>query len=250
MDQKKKDAFNIDPENEQFAIKLRASGYSDTQIGTALVKKKQLSQEGVRTDTVYDDNGVVIGGEEGDVIEGGEVQTTQGSDMFGGKTKQEVLQFAFQSGVTKKSTLQEIADTYDLVMGEEEETPEQKKLADFDTAEQFILDNPEASREELKSTMLQYTSLDSTRIDSILNKSDIKNAKDMLTDDDAKTIATSLMKDTGFFTNREEGKAEALAVIESDDSLNSTEKEKVKSFIKEQYPEGRTFLQRILLGGK
>lgn len=106
-----RDTVNTD--DEKFAKGARISGFTDTEIATSLIKKKQLQQEGVNVDAVYNQDGTTVD-------EGTQITTALNDNPFGGRSKQEVLRFAFQNGVTKLSALEELGNLYDLVVGEED----------------------------------------------------------------------------------------------------------------------------------
>lgn len=232
---------------------LRKAGLSDEQIATGLLKNKQaLASGGFNTD------GSVIQDQSTD---GSVDSAVAPSSVFGGRTKQEVLQYAFDNGATDLKTLKNIADTYDLVTGEGDKTPEQKKQEDYIKAQQFIADNPNATREELSSGILQYTSLPIGDINALFDNSGVMKKKDVpaLSDNNLRAMAQSLVKkNTGLFTDSQEGMKAAIQqadngrfkVNDKEVQLSQQQIDKIKSFMKQDYPEGRTFLQKILPWGK
>lgn len=246
---KKRGTFqDILPDEEQFITDTSAGGLNEEQIIDALQTRRQDLA-----------NGIVVQGEDGiQLANDGEEQTGETAvnpDPYGGRSKQEVIMMAFQSGITKKSALKEIGDTYDMVMGlEGGDEKEQLKQDNFSYAREIIefnADNPDATRENLKATLLQETGLESGAIDALLNESGAKSRDDLLDSDTAKTIAKNMVVEkTGFFTDSKQGKADAIAEVEEDTTLTSFEKKMILDEIEKQYPTGRTFLNKLFDGGK
>ena len=256
LDRKNNSTFIL-PEDEDFTNKARKRGYSDTQIAQALLKKKQIQSEGMRTDIVYGQDGTpqnIKKDSDGQ-------QTIQKGNPFEGKSKQEVLRMAFESGITKKSALNDISDVYDLVMGTGKKTPEEIKQDDFAKANQFITDNPEAKSEDILLALRQYTNLDVTDINAIMSQAGIMSSKDVpaLTEDNMRSIAVSLVKtNTSLFSDSKQGMEKAKSQIDmgkikvngKEVNLSKQQIGQIKAYMDEEYPDGRGLLQRLLPGGK
>lgn len=240
-----------DPEDAARVKEWRAAGLSDEQIATGLIKRKQVLASG----------GYSADGTPSTPTDQTDTTDQGSANPFAGKTKQEVLSLAFQSGIHDSSTLTDIGKTYDLVTGGGEKTAEQKKQDDYQKAQQFISDNPKATREELSSHILQYTNLQPADINSLFDKSGIMKKSDIhpLTDENLQSIADSLVKtNTGFFTDSKKGLQAAQAQADNG-VININKKEvrlspdqiaKLKQYMQQDYPGGRTLMQKILPWGK
>lgn len=241
---KKKGTFQVNPDEEQFILDASAGGLKEEQIIKGLTIKRQDVATGLVTppEEVEGTVDIASGEEMGEVTQ----------DPFAGKSKQEVLKLAFMSGITNKSALKDISDTYDMVMGDGEQTDEQKKEANYSKAQMFIEDNPDASREELRTAIMQHTDLDTGGIDSLLEGGGIKKREEMFTDEELKEDATALVREnaSNVFSDKKKGLEAAIQAVEEDTSYSPSEKKKMLGFIQEEYPEGRSFLDRLLPGGK
>lgn len=248
INKKKNKSFDVTNEDDKaFFDKGRSSGLTDTQLAIALTKKKQLINEGVDASKVYKP------GENMSVTVGIDGDDDVSNNPFKGYSRQEVLRIAFLQGITKKSQLQEIADTYDLVMGTGEKDDEVIKQEDFAKAQQFISDNPDATKEEVTVALRRYTNLDATDINALIGSSGVVSQEDVtdFSDDELRSYAVDLVKEyTGLFTNAKEGKQNAVSEITSDTSLTKTQKDKLLAIIEEEYPQGRSLLSKLLPGGK
>lgn len=92
----------VDSQDQATVTKWRAAGLSDQQIAIGLLKRKQAMAAGG-----YNPDGTPSSSPPG--------SSQQNYDPFGGRTKQQVLALAFQSGITDSSSLTNIGKTYDLV---------------------------------------------------------------------------------------------------------------------------------------
>jgi hypothetical protein len=262
-DIKKKGTFSVNPEDEYFVKKAKSAGLTEDQIMKGLEKKKQVLT--AQTDETVDNkitNQLVAEGVLSEEEE--EVFPQDNVDPFGGRSKQEVMQFAFQSGVKSIKALTEIGDVYDLVTGKGDLTDEEIKQENFAKAKGFIADNPDASIDELKLAIRQHTNLDVTDVSSLLSEAGVIK-EEGLTEENLKAIAVNLVKkNTGFFGKKEEGVEKAKSQIDvgkikindKEKTLSSRQISRIKELIDEEFPEkegkkqGRTLLQRLLPGGK
>jgi hypothetical protein len=240
---KKKGTFQINPGEEDFVTQAKAGGLTPDQINRGLAVRRQDQQSGLYAEVNQPQPADLNGTPD-------PTQQDTAVDPFGGKSKDEVLKAAFLSGITNSTALKQIGDTYDMVTGGDK-SPEEVKQENFSKAKLFITDNPQASKEELKAAILEHTKLDSTSTDALLNDSGSKNRKDLLAEDDLRKIAQGLVKDnTGLFTDSKKGKQSAIDAVNSDAELSTGEKAKVLQMIEEDYPNGRTLLDKLLPGGK
>lgn len=242
---------NLSSDEDTFVKDTIKGGLTEDQIMRGLEARRKYQAE-TPTPQGEEDAGS-LGEESND-------QFDNNKTPFNGLSKQEVLRLAFMSGITKKSALKDISDTYDMVVTGDK-SDEELKQENFMKAKQFIADNPDASREELLVAIRQHTNLDVSDASALLGEAGILSSKDQtpLTDDNLRAIASSLVqKNTGLFANKDEGLKKAKAQIDlgkikvngKEAILSSSQIEKIKQYMDEEYPKGRTFLQRLLPGGK
>lgn len=235
---KKRGTFQVKPEEENIVQSFDVA--SADQVTSALEQRRKiLEQQGTQVETETE---------------------SQDTALFSGKSKQEVLQQAFREGVTEASALKQIGEIYELVMGEEEDVVLEGNKA-WAYADELINLNPEASKEELSVELRRKTKLDVSDIDVILEEAGYISKKDTpsLTEDNLKSVAIALVKkNAGFSADSKEGLTKAKEQIEGgtikvndkDVSLSKSQINRIKELMDEEYPEGRTFLQKLLPFGK
>lgn len=126
-----------------------------------------------------------------------------------------------------------------------------EKSSDWDAARQFIADNPDLSPAEIRSQLRQRTGLAVTDVDSLIAEANI-SAGSGFSDATLSNIGVQIVKKLGTVDAAKQyvsgGKITSGGKTYE---LSRAEREKVNAAIDQAYPGGgRTFLQRILPGGK
>lgn len=127
-----------------------------------------------------------------------------------------------------------------------------EKSDDYSIARQFIADNPDASAEEIRATLVERTGLSATEINTLLASNGIIDEKVNLTGSES-SVAIALVKSFGDAEKAKQylDSGAPVKINGSNVQLSARQTEAIKAAIDEQYPSGqRTILQRILPGGK
>lgn len=111
-DVKSKGTFQIQPDEEDLFKQLQAGGSSQEQIQAGLLERRRIASNLQQTN-----NGQTSTTE---------VSTPNLSNPFKGMSKKEVLIDSFNKGVRSSSELEKIGNTYDLLVGKEEESQKDK----------------------------------------------------------------------------------------------------------------------------
>lgn len=224
-------------EIEGFKKKAQQAGYSDQEIADEILRRAKEVSGGTTDNQIT--NSLVSQGE----LPGEQAEVIPQEDPFGGKTKREVLMRGLKSGLSR-SQLEDVGKIYDLI---------HPATDDWDKARQFIEDNPEASSEELTAALRENTSLDAGDITALVGESGALKKEDIgdLSEEDMKSLAIGLVKEkTGLFTDSKKGKEDAIAEVKNDKTLTKAQQDRILALIEEEYPGGRSLLQKILPFGK
>lgn len=147
-------------------------------------------------------------------------------------------------------------------------TDEDQRAKDFELSRQFIKDNPDASREELRTGIRGKTKLGISDVNNLLDELEIIKEEFSLNDEQLKSAAIGIMKSVASLKlDSKEEKEKAIEFIRDSGFLNITigkgadakkkqitltkqQRDKIIEIINKEFPEGRSFFQRLLLRGK
>ncbi len=130
---------------------------------------------------------------------------------------------------------------------------ETKKTADWNKANQFITDNPDATADELKLALRQNTNLSDGDINQLVDTKKPESKQEVfLSDQNIKDTAIALVK--GYSSNLQDAKnaikTGKLQVNGKMVNLTPDQVDKISKEIDTQYPNGRTFWEKVLPWGK